>query len=723
MWRRDSAAHVTLGRMSARICWLVGVWVVLLWAVPGAAASSADSEPDAMLLPTRVTAEILLDLCAEELGVTIEYPAGGLGGRGKGVTLRSGGGFSRDALWVYTHEVLEQAGWTTVVGGSGERLTYRVVPLADAFDRSSVFGAEPAWLPGYVVRRYDLGGLDAGRVIEALGRFRPILGQVAVATADGSAVDVGAVTRRHDEISGYLERERRVLRSVEVVFVAVEHRGAGEVVASVGALMESGLMAGPRGGVAAGPRDDLVVVTAPGDEMSAWRGLIGRFDVPAGVETRAYAIGAHDIGSLRGLIEETARGVAPAGSGERWKVVENTLARTLMVTATPGEHERIGSLMDQMASVPDDASERTVSFVVKNRNASDLIRTLSRLLGVGGMNDGTGSGGSEPGGIPNGVADGGKVAGHGLGHDGLRLAVDDAMNAVIASGRPAALERVGALVAELDVLQPQVLLEVVLVSLSEGESRDLGVEIQARLGTSGTLVGLGSLFGLSSVDPSGTVPTVGGNGGSAVILDPGDFSVVLRALETVSDGRSVSTARTLVNNNESANLSNTVSEPYAEVVFDDGDSITGFGGAESAGTTISVTPQIASGGFLVLDYNISLSAFLGEATPGLPPASQSTSISSVATIPDGHSIVVGGLELLNRSESESRTPVLGSIPVLGGLFRSESGSNSRTRFYLFIRATVMRSPGFERLRYLSDVRAGEVGVDTGWPEVEPVIIR
>jgi type II secretory pathway component GspD/PulD (secretin) len=153
---------------------------------------------------------------------------------------------------------------------------------------------------------------------------------------------------------------------------------------------------------------------------------------------------------------------------------------------------------------------------------------------------------------------------------------------------------------------------------------------------------------------------VSGAGGTAVVLNPGDFSVVVRALQSVNRGRSLSRASTLVNNNESANLSNTVTVPYATTTLTDGNTITAFGGSEPAGTTITVSPQIAQGGFLVLDYNVSLSSFLGEATSdGLPPPSQSTSINSIATIPDGYSIVLGGLELLTESDADSKDPAPG----------------------------------------------------------------
>ncbi|MBO6740738.1 MAG: hypothetical protein JJ916_12875, partial [Phycisphaerales bacterium] len=59
----------------------------------------------------------------------------------------------------------------------------------------------------------------------------------------------------------------------------------------------------------------------------------------------------------------------------------------------------------------------------------------------------------------------------------------------------------------------------------------------------------------------------------------------------------------------------------------------------------------------------------------------------------------------------------------GELFKSQSDSTSRSRFYVFIRATVMRSARFDYLKYMSEDLANEVGVDGGWPEVEPRVIR
>ncbi len=68
-------------------------------------------------------------------------------------------------------------------------------------------------------------------------------------------------------------------------------------------------------------------------------------------------------------------------------------------------------------------------------------------------------------------------------------------------------------------------------------------------------------------------------------------------------------------------------------------------------------------------------------------------------------------------------PGLARIPLLGEAFKSRSKSTSKTRFYVFIRASIMRSTTFEDLKYLSDQSVAAAEVDDGFPEVEPRVIR
>jgi len=84
---------------------------------------------------------------------------------------------------------------------------------------------------------------------------------------------------------------------------------------------------------------------------------------------------------------------------------------------------------------------------------------------------------------------------------------------------------------------------------------------------------------------------------------------------------------------------------------------------------------------------------------------------------------VGGLEVLTESEAESRIPLLGRIPLVGELFKTRNNGSGRTRFFVFIRASVLRHNSFEDLKYLSVQDAAAMDVDDGWPKVEPRIIR
>ena len=68
-------------------------------------------------------------------------------------------------------------------------------------------------------------------------------------------------------------------------------------------------------------------------------------------------------------------------------------------------------------------------------------------------------------------------------------------------------------------------------------------------------------------------------------------------------------------------------------------------------------------------------------------------------------------------------PLLGDLPIVGALFRSRSKSTQRTRFYVFIRATILRHENFEDLRYLSEMDLEAAAVDDGWPDVLPRLIR
>jgi type II secretory pathway component GspD/PulD (secretin) len=98
-------------------------------------------------------------------------------------------------------------------------------------------------------------------------------------------------------------------------------------------------------------------------------------------------------------------------------------------------------------------------------------------------------------------------------------------------------------------------------------------------------------------------------------------------------------------------------------------------------------------------------------------------VDSVAAVPDGHTVVVGGLELTTASKDRAETPLVARVPILGELFKNRSKSQSRSRFYVFIRATVLRNAAFEDLRFVSDLATESAAVPGGLPHLAPRVIR
>src|SRR5690606_748390 len=107
-------------------------------------------------------------------------------------------------------------------------------------------------------------------------------------------------------------------------------------------------------------------------------------------------------------------------------------------------------------------------------------------------------------------------------------------------------------------------------------------------------------------------------------------------------------------------------------------STTSFGGYQSAGTTITLTPHISEGDHLQLEYAIVLSTFgAGATSDGIPPPRQTNTIQSQVTVPDGSMIIVGGLNRTDIRKTVDAIPFLGKIPILGYLFGSHANVDSK----------------------------------------------
>lgn len=302
-----------------------------------------------------------------------------------------------------------------------------------------------------------------------------------------------------------------------------------------------------------------------------------------------------------------------------------------------------------------------------------------------------------------------------------RVAADIHTNSIVVVAKPPIQQIYAALIKELDHRRPQVLLEATVVALDTSNDFTLGVEISADgSANNGKIISFSS-FGLSTIDAStGSITPSASTGFNFALLNADVANVVLKALQRTGRAKVASAPKILVNDNESGSLSSTSQEPYESVNASDTVATTSYGGNVEAGTTIKLTPHISNGDYLQLEYNIELSSFTGDRVGNLPPPSQKNTIESKVTIPDGKTIVLGGLKRNNFRNTVTSIPILGDIPIIKELFSSTIKEDSDAMLFVFIKASILRDDGFRDLQYLSeyDVQMSEQPGD--YPVSEPV---
>jgi type II secretory pathway component GspD/PulD (secretin) len=217
------------------------------------------------------------------------------------------------------------------------------------------------------------------------------------------------------------------------------------------------------------------------------------------------------------------------------------------------------------------------------------------------------------------------------------------------------------------------------------------------------------------------VPGAAGFNGALLNSDVAD--VVVNALLTTTKAKVVAAPRILVNDNAKGSLISVAEQPYVNTDIGNTVSTTSFGGYAEAGTTIDLTPHISEADFLQLEYDVSLNQFSGQGANGIPPPRQTNSLTSTVTIPDGSTIIIGGLNSSNVSDTVNAVPILGEIPGLKYLFSSTSKTNTQSTLFAFIRPIILRDDRFRDLKYLSEKDVSSAGLASDVPASEPLIIR
>jgi len=327
-------------------------------------------------------------------------------------------------------------------------------------------------------------------------------------------------------------------------------------------------------------------------------------------------------------------------------------------------------------------------------------------------------------GRPGGGGGGGGGGGVASLPGGARVSADVSTNSLIVYAPSSVQQLYAKLIESLDQRRPQVLIEAQVIAVDTSDNYTLGVEVSA-----GDRVGAKRLFkftsfGLSEVNrDTGALRVIPGLGFNGTLIDPEVADVVVRALAGHSRARVLAAPKILVNDNSTGKLESVTSVPFSSINASQTVSTTSLGGNQQAGTIITVTPHINEDNHLQLDFDVEFSTFSGASAAGLPPARQIDRVGSSVTIPDGKTVVVGGLKRIGDNYTFSGIPWAEKIPILRTLTGRTDTNKSTMSFFLFIRPVVLRDSRFADLRYLSDKDAGKACLPGDFPTSQPELIR
>ena len=338
--------------------------------------------------------------------------------------------------------------------------------------------------------------------------------------------------------------------------------------------------------------------------------------------------------------------------------------------------------------------------------------------------------------------------------DPINVWADTQTNAIVINAPPKMMRSLMAIVDKLDIRRAQVLVEAIIVEVLEDKSAELGVTWAVEgSGTDAPIAatnfpsfgpGVVQLAGVAGAS-DGTVTDPGSLIGEGVTIGVGritdngvSFAAILRALQGDANTNIISTPTILTTDNEEASLDVGQEVPFVSGQFTNtgtaGGSVNPFTTVqrESVGVKLTITPQINEGDSLLLEISQEISSIASSSAGAVDLITNQRIIETTVIVDDGNIIVLGGLIEDTLRETDQRVPVLGSIPILGNLFRSRDTEKVKTNLLVFIRPQILRDAESafretnEKYNYIRGIQLGNQGDDvplmpgTGRPVLPPL---
>lgn len=440
------------------------------------------------------------------------------------------------------------------------------------------------------------------------------------------------------------------------------------------------------------PTNTLIITDHAGNIKRLVK-IIAGVDRPDSDELEIIPLKHASASELVRILNSLNAGGTAKDASKKIKLAADDRTNSILVTGDRASRLKIRATITYLDTPLEDGSGNTHVIYLKYAKAENLVKILTGL-----KEQSTKSRAVKGKAAPSKVTSGSVISQNAI------IQADEETNALIITADPNTIKNLKAVIRQLDIRRAQVLVEAIIAEITTSNNKELGVGIAVD-GTnrdSGSLpAGVSNFAGVGELllsVASGTAPTalpaglsfgLGNETSSGV-----RYGALLRALQTDTNTNILSTPNIVTLDNEEAELIVGQNLPFVTGSF------TGTGSTnpqnpfqtierQDVGLTLKVTPQINEGDTvkLVLEQEVS-SVIPGTVEQGI--ATRKRSIKTTVLVDDGGILILGGLIAEEVSDTESKVPLLGDIPLIGFLFRTQNTTKTKANLMVFLRPSILR---------------------------------
>jgi len=508
---------------------------------------------------------------------------------------------------------------------------------------------------------------------EAFLSILQVYGYVAVPAGDVIKILPDANARQMPGWESFADNTRRADDIVTQV-VLVRNVAATQLVPILRPLIPQ------YGHLAAHPGSNMLIISDRAANVERILAIVRRIDQSGDDEYEVIRLTHASAAETVRVVSALQQG-ANAEGAKAVTVVADERTNSILISGDKNDRLRLRALVAHLDTPLEDGGDTQVRYL-SYADSADLATKLESQYRGGGE---------------------GAAASPNAGRD-ITIWADEQTNALVVTAPPKVMRSMMAVIDKLDIRRAQVLVEAIIVEVSGDETDQLGITWAA--------LGKDDIVGLTGTDITTSIGdfagAIGGDLTTLPLSDPGalfgigrlrddgsGWAALIQALESDSDTNIMATPNIVTLDNEEAEINVGQEVPFVTGSFSNTGST---GGAvnpfqtvqrEQVGLKLKITPQINEGDAVLLkiEQEISGLAAKGEA---VDLVTTNRTLTTSVIVEDGGTLVLGGLLQDNLTEQVQKVPILGSIPLLGRLFRSEKVSLTKTNLMLFIKPTILR---------------------------------